>query len=77
MSHEYEAAVDIVQDTTEEESLLGVGWLQESLDRRNPYVDPLNLLQIQLLDEDDRSEPEERALRVSVKGIAAGMKNTG
>ncbi|GGC70472.1 phosphoenolpyruvate carboxylase [Haloferax sulfurifontis] len=77
ISHEYEAAVDIVKNITGEESLLGGGWLQESLNRRNPYVDPLNLLQIRLLSQADRSELEERALRVSVKGIAAGMKNTG
>ncbi|PWG68632.1 hypothetical protein DF186_24740, partial [Enterococcus hirae] len=43
----------------------------------NPYVDPLHLLQVRLLDEDERSAREERALRLTVKGIAAGVKNTG
>jgi len=51
-------------------------WLAESLDRRNPYVDPLNLLQANLLGRTHRTE-EERTNRLTVNGIAAGMKNTG
>jgi phosphoenolpyruvate carboxylase len=52
-------------------------WLRESLDRRNPYADPLNLLQSRLLGKSHRTKLEERTLRLTVKGIAAGMKNTG
>ena len=74
---EYERAVELVSEITEGESLPLSGWFRESLRRRNPYVDPLNLLQLRLLARSDRSEPEERALRMTVKGIAAGMKNTG
>lgn len=74
---EYEASVELVQTITDRDSLLAGGWLTESLDRRNPYVDPLNLLQVRLLDVDERSELEDRALRLTVKGIAAGMKTTG
>jgi phosphoenolpyruvate carboxylase len=74
---EYRRAVEIVFEVTGRESLLQRDWLRESLRRRNPYVDPLNLLQVRLLDADDRSDREERALRLTVKGIAAGMKNTG
>jgi phosphoenolpyruvate carboxylase len=74
---EYEAAVDLVKTITDRDSLIGGGWLVESLERRNPYVDPLNLLQVRLLNTDDRSGLEDQALRLSVKGIAAGMKNTG
>jgi phosphoenolpyruvate carboxylase len=74
---EYEAAVDLVKTITDRGSLIAGGWLAESLSRRNPYVDPLNLLQVRLLDADDRSGLEDRALRLTVKGIAAGMKNTG
>jgi phosphoenolpyruvate carboxylase len=73
---EYEAAVDLVTTITNRDSLIAGGWLAESLNRRNPYVDPLNLLQVHLLNADDRSELEDRALRLTVKGIAAGMKNT-
>jgi phosphoenolpyruvate carboxylase len=74
---EYESACDLVREITGREDLLDRAWLRESLDRRNPYVDPLNLLQVQLLGEDDRSETERRTLRLTVKGIAAGMQNTG
>ena len=53
--------------------------IRRSIDVRNPYVDPLNLVQVELLrrlraqaDEDTRA-----ALLVTVNGIAAGMRNTG
>ena len=74
---EYERAVELVSEITGGDSLPLSGWFEESLRRRNPYVDPLNLLQLRLLSRSERSEAERRALRMTVKGIAAGMKNTG
>ena len=74
---EYERTVAHVLAITDRDALVERGWLAESLERRNPYVDPLNLLQVELLGADERTEAEERALRLTVKGIAAGMKNTG
>ncbi|WP_313694051.1 phosphoenolpyruvate carboxylase [Halorarum halobium] len=74
---EYERAVELVRAITGRETLPRREWLVENLERRNPYVDPLNLLQVQLLGRTHRTEAEERALRLTVKGIAAGMKNTG
>ena len=65
------AAADADADTVRYE------WLDESLHRRNPYVDPLNLLQCHLLADDDRTEAEEQTLRLTVKGIAAGMEKHG
>ena len=54
-----------------------------SLEARNPYIDPINLLQIELLrrlreagDEDPQPEVWE-AFVMTVNGIAAGMRNTG
>jgi len=52
---------------------------------RNPYVDPINLLQVELLRRlrsasDSRTEDEvwlRRALLVTINGVAAGMRNTG
>ena len=51
---------------------------------RNPYTDPLHYLQAELLKRDRESEgkgevPEmvERALKVTMAGISAGMRNTG
>jgi phosphoenolpyruvate carboxylase len=74
---EYETAVDRVLEITGRDNLLKREWLEDSLERRNPYVDPLNYLQTHLLAQTHRTEIEERTLRLTVKGIAAGMKNTG
>jgi phosphoenolpyruvate carboxylase len=55
--------------------------LAESIRLRNPYVDPLNLLQIRLLESWRKTRnpsPElRRALQTTVGGIAFGMKSTG
>jgi phosphoenolpyruvate carboxylase len=74
---EYERAADLVTTVGDRDDLVTREWLRESLRRRNPYVDPLNVLQTHLLDREQRTEAEKRALRLTVKGIAAGMKNTG
>jgi len=53
--------------------------IRRSIDVRNPYVDPLNLLQVELLRR-VREAPDPRvqsALLITVNGIAAGMRNTG
>lgn len=50
---------------------------------RNPYIDPLNVLQAELLyrlrhlEEDKECKNLEQALMITVAGIAAGMRNTG
>ncbi|MGQ4555193.1 phosphoenolpyruvate carboxylase [Halobellus sp. GM3] len=77
LTAEYERARDAVLDVSDQDSLLRREWLDESLRRRNPYVDPLNLLQTRLLAQEHRTDDEEQTLRLTVKGIAAGMKNTG
>ena len=74
---EYERSAELVLDVAGRDSLLSREWLEESLSLRNPYVDPLNLLQARLLGMNERTDLEERTLRLTVKGIAAGMKNTG
>ncbi|HJZ76579.1 MAG TPA: phosphoenolpyruvate carboxylase [Vicinamibacterales bacterium] len=54
--------------------------LRRSIDTRNPYVDPINLVQIELLNR-LRQSPDSHELRrafvITVNGIAAGMRNTG
>jgi phosphoenolpyruvate carboxylase len=53
--------------------------LRRTIELRNPYVDPLNVLQAELLRR-ARSTDDPRlydALLVTVNGIAAGMRNTG
>jgi len=55
--------------------------LQRSIDLRNPYVDPINLVQIELLRRlRDEAEPPPdlvKAFMITVNGIAAGMRSTG
>ena len=57
-------------------------WIAESIQLRNIYTDPLNVLQAELLNR-SRNHPEtlhpelDQALMVTIAGIAAGMRNTG
>jgi phosphoenolpyruvate carboxylase len=56
--------------------------LQASIDRRNPYVDPLSFVQVELLRRlrDGSGADDERLGRVSlltINGIAGGLRNTG
>ncbi len=56
-------------------------WGHESIHLRNIYVEPLNMLQAELLHRTRQSEAPaaelEEALMVTIAGIAAGMRNTG
>ncbi len=56
-------------------------WGLESIRLRNIYVEPLNMLQAELLYRTRQSETPpvelEEALMVTIAGIAAGMRNTG
>jgi phosphoenolpyruvate carboxylase len=55
--------------------------LQRNIRLRNPYVDPLHLLQIDLLRRwRERGREDDQlleALKATVKGIALGIQNTG
>jgi phosphoenolpyruvate carboxylase len=57
-------------------------WIRESIMLRNTYIDPLHILQAELLHR-VRHQPERvdtkisRALMVTIAGIAAGMRNSG
>jgi phosphoenolpyruvate carboxylase len=62
-----------------EELLQATPVIRRSIDVRNPYVDPLNLVQVELLRR-MRAHPDtgvHAALMVTVNGIAAGLRNTG
>lgn len=69
--------------TGDADLLAATPWLTNSIAVRNPYVDPLNLIQIHLLSEwqsgDQSNENEQLVdlLRHSIQGIAAGMRTTG
>jgi phosphoenolpyruvate carboxylase len=57
--------------------------LQRSIDRRNPYVDPLSFVQMELLRRErgapDAGDDEDlaRAIFLTINGIAGGLRNTG
>ena len=54
--------------------------LARSILRRNPYVDPMSLIQVDLLRrkrEGEESEDLNYALAATINGISAGLRNTG
>ncbi|MEF3304722.1 phosphoenolpyruvate carboxylase [Paenibacillus sp. GYB003] len=82
---EYELTSQLIlQITGQKEILDNQSVIQESIKLRNPYVDPLSFLQVQLLSElraiDKDSEEGAKLLRevlLTINGIAAGLRNTG
>ena len=72
--------IDTVLSVRDRDTLVaGQPWAVESIRLRNIYTDPLNFLQAELLQR-NRQEEEvrlERAIMVTIAGIAAGMRNTG
>ncbi|MDY3556346.1 phosphoenolpyruvate carboxylase [Gemmata sp. JC717] len=79
---EYRAAVDAVCRITGQSALLERSpVLGTSIERRNPYVDPLSFIQLVLLDRlRNQSGPREElvtAVLESINGVASGLKNTG
>jgi phosphoenolpyruvate carboxylase len=59
--------------------------LQASIDRRNPFVDPLSFIQVELLRRLRRVHADDGAARdqlgrvslLTINGIASGLRNTG
>lgn len=73
-------AIELIRGLAPESSLLSQQpWIKESIALRNPYTDPLNLLQVELLKRvrEDTNHDLELALMITMTGIAAGMRNTG
>ena len=73
----------VLQITGGDELLHTEPWLQHSIRVRNPYVDPLNYIQVELLKrlraDPDGADAESirHALLQSVNGIAAGLQTVG
>ncbi len=66
------------------EILAGSPVIKLSIERRNPYIDPLNFIQVATMRElrtmkpdDPRYAPSLRIVLSTINGIAAGMKTTG
>lgn len=74
--------VDLVNSITGHSMLLqNNAVIRRSIEVRNPYLDPLHMLQVELMRTMRLSGQElpdqTRALMITVAGIAAGMRNTG
>jgi phosphoenolpyruvate carboxylase len=78
---EYDLTVAQVSKLTGREILGSNPLLARTLEVRNIYLDPINYLQVSLLERSRKAtaaDPElQRALLLTVNGIAAGMRNTG
>ncbi len=79
---EFERTVELVLELQDAEALLDSDpTLRRSIRLRNPYVDPMSLLQVDLLRRWRVSERRDdalfRALLATVHGIAQGLQNTG
>jgi phosphoenolpyruvate carboxylase len=78
---EYRLTVDEVSRLTDRAVLGSNPVLARTLEVRNIYLDPINYMQVSLLERSRRhgsDDPQlQRALLLTVNGIAAGMRNTG
>ena len=79
---EHARAVAAIEEVTESRYLLERDpTLARSIRLRNPYVDPISLVQVDSLERwraGGREDPElERLLIQCVRGIARGLRNTG
>ncbi|HEX6650468.1 MAG TPA: phosphoenolpyruvate carboxylase [Pyrinomonadaceae bacterium] len=78
---EFERTKAMVLRLTEQVTLLEKNpVLARSIRLRNPYVDPLSLIQVELLRRKRRGEDNDNlnyAVAATINGIAAGLRNTG
>ena len=85
INEEHRLSSEMIMRITEQDDLLtNMSAIKTSIERRNPYVDPLNFMQVALLrelrqldDNDERWLPTLDATLATINGIAAGMKTTG
>lgn len=84
IKNEFELTCEYVLKITGHKEILDTeSWLQHSIRMRNPYVDPMNSIQVALLeryrnsnDDQERAELQGVILQ-TVNGIAAGLQNVG
>ncbi len=89
LEEEFARTRHMVLAVTEQQTLLERNpVLANSIRLRNPYVDPMSLLQLELLTRkrtSDSNDPEfqkdaaelDRAITATINGISAGLRNTG
>jgi phosphoenolpyruvate carboxylase len=76
----------VLMITREPTLLAGTPWLQRSIQERNPSVDPLNLMQIELIrrmraamdaGQEDAAVRLGELIRLTIQGVASGLRTTG
>ena len=81
LSEEFERTYKMILQVTGQERLLETNSvLERSIRLRNPYVDPMSFVQVELLRRKragDTSDELNYALAATINGIAAGLHNTG
>jgi phosphoenolpyruvate carboxylase len=81
LQEEFERTRRMVLAVTRQKELLERNpVLSNSIRLRNPYVDPMSLLQVDLLRRKragEKSEELDRAITATINGISAGLRNTG
>ncbi|GGR55213.1 phosphoenolpyruvate carboxylase [Deinococcus seoulensis] len=77
----YHDTVTLVQQIVGADLMASEPRLKESISLRNPYIDPIHRIQVELLRRsratDGGLDEFERPLLLSIQGIAAGVRNTG
>ncbi|HEX2622773.1 MAG TPA: phosphoenolpyruvate carboxylase, partial [Phototrophicaceae bacterium] len=85
MQTEHQRAHDYICQVVGQKTLLeAMPVIKRSIERRNPYIDPLNFIQVDLLRQLRSLSPDTpeyegvlQAVLSTINGIAAGMKTTG
>jgi phosphoenolpyruvate carboxylase len=74
----------VLQLTGRNELLDNTPWLKESIRVRNRFIDPLNLTQVELLRRsrqpnlsENQAEELRHLTRLTINGVAAGMRTSG
>ncbi len=81
IQEEFDRTLQVVLKVTRQSKLLeSLPVFANSIRHRNPYVDPMSLIQVDLLRRKRSGEDNEDlnyALAATINGIAAGLRNTG
>jgi phosphoenolpyruvate carboxylase len=86
IQEEYEHTRSVVLSITRHEQLMDdEPVIQKSIQLRNPYVDPLNYIQVEMLGrlralrdpEGEEAEAIREVIVLTINGIASGLRNTG
>jgi phosphoenolpyruvate carboxylase len=86
ISEEFDRTLKVILRITGQKDLLEtMSVLAQSIKLRNPYVDPISLIQLDLLRRKrsgaalnaEQSEALDYALAATINGISAGLRNTG